>query len=390
MIIIAVLSVLALSACSQLGIGAEPTPTAEPLVEDFTPVVSATGAVVPLRWSTLSMTTGGVVEALNVEEGQQVQAGEVLVRLKGSERIQAEISAAELAVLSAQQGLDDLYQQADQARAAAQLRLANAQEAHDEAVKRRTWRNYRVGSDEQIDRARADLIIAEDAVEKAEEAFNGVSDRDSEDLLRAQTLSALSAARQARDRAESNLNYLLSMPDEIDLAQADAEVEVARAELEDAQQAYDRLKDGPDPDDVQLLETGLANAQAQLKAAESALDDLQLEAPFAGTVSKLFLRADEWVTPGQPVLTLADLNTLRVETTDLSEIDVSQVQVGDTALVTFDALPGVEVQGVVVHIPPKAAEGSGVNYNAVIELETVPEALRWGMTGFVDIQIEAE
>ena len=127
---------------------------------------------------------------------------------------------------------------------------------------------------------------------------------------------------------------------------------------------------------------------AQLNAAVKALDDLQLNAPFDGTVSELYLKENEWIAPGQPVLLLADLENLRVETTDLNEIDVARIEVGDTAIVTFDALPGLAVEGKVMRVAQKAAEGSGVNYTVVILLDEIPEKLRWGMTAFVDIEVE--
>jgi multidrug efflux pump subunit AcrA (membrane-fusion protein) len=83
---------------------------------------------------------------------------------------------------------------------------------------------------------------------------------------------------------------------------------------------------------------------------------------------------------------LADLEHLRVETTDLSEVDIAQVAVGDLVAVTFDALPDVEVAGQVTRIAPKADEGSGVNYKVIVELDEIPAQLRWGMTAFVDIE----
>ena len=79
---------------------------------------------------------------------------------------------------------------------------------------------------------------------------------------------------------------------------------------------------------------------------------------------------------------------LRVETTDLNEIDVAQLKIGDTAIVTFDALPDVVIDGTVTRIAPKDSEGSGVNYPVVIELAEIPNGLRWGMTAFVDVEIE--
>jgi len=157
--------------------------------------------------------------------------------------------------------------------------------------------------------------------------------------------------------------------------------------LEDARADYEKYSQGPDPKDIALAEARLRTADANLVAAQSAFDDLELLAPFDGTIGDVFTSVGEWVTPGQPIMLIADLEHLQVETTDLNEIDAAQISEGDTVIVTFDAVEDV-VEGTVVSIAPKASEGSGVNYTVVIELDDLPEALRWGMTAFVDIQLE--
>ena len=78
---------------------------------------------------------------------------------------------------------------------------------------------------------------------------------------------------------------------------------------------------------------------------------------------------------------------MRVETTDLNEIDVVQIEVGDLVTLTFDAIPGQEFSGTVSQISPKATEGLGVNYTVIIELDDIPDDARWGMTVFVDINV---
>jgi HlyD family secretion protein len=123
-----------------------------------------------------------------------------------------------------------------------------------------------------------------------------------------------------------------------------------------------------------------------LDAAQATLEDLFIIAPFDGTVSELNVHRSEWLIPGQPVLTIADLNHLQVETTDLNEIDVARIRIGDPVLVTFDALPGEEIPGEIVRIASKSSPGAGVNYKVIVELTEIPEALKWGMTAFVDIQ----
>ena len=132
----------------------------------------------------------------------------------------------------------------------------------------------------------------------------------------------------------------------------------------------------------------MENGRSQLAAAQAALADLELAAPFAGVVSELHINPSEWVSPGQPVLLIADLAHLQVETTDLGEIDVAQIVVGDIVIVTYDALPDVVAEGTISRIAPKASEGSGVNYTVVIDLHEIPAALRWGMTAFVDVELE--
>ncbi|MGD8552618.1 MAG: HlyD family efflux transporter periplasmic adaptor subunit, partial [Anaerolineales bacterium] len=144
-----------------------------------------------------------------------------------------------------------------------------------------------------------------------------------------------------------------------------------------------------DPEAVELAEARLANAEAAVQAAEQALDDAELRANFNGTVSEVYVREGEFVAPGQPILVMADLENLKVETTDLNEIDVAQIEIGNTATVTFDALPDVSLQGTVTYIAPKASEGTGVNYPVEIRLDDkLPQDVRWGMTAFVDIELQ--
>jgi len=101
------------------------------------------------------------------------------------------------------------------------------------------------------------------------------------------------------------------------------------------------------------------------------------------------VRENEFVAPGQPLITLGDLNTLRIETTDLDEIDVARVAVGQQATITFDSLPDQTFTGRVIRISPMAeSDTGGVNYTAILELSEMDPEIRWGMTAFVDIEVE--
>ena len=377
---------ITLSACSGTGSNAaQPTPGAETATKPF---ISATGVVLPSRWTMLSIPVSGVVEEVTGKENQTFNKGDVLMRLKGKAAQEAAVSAADVAVLAAQRKLDDLYKNHNVVRAEAQLRLADAVKALDKAEEKRVGKNYQRAGTAILDQAKADVILAEDEFKKADELWSYYQDRDENDITRAGILSMFSAARLARDKARWNLNYLTSLPDDMEVAQAEGGLVVAKAALEDAQRQWDKVKNGPDPQDISMLEGELQNTKKQLEAARSALDDMELKAPFTGTTSKINVREGEWVNTGQNAMLLADLTQLQVETTDLNEIDVARIVEGAPVEITFDAIPDVRLQGIVERIAARSTEGSGVNYTVTVSMDNPPEKLRWGMTAFVDIKVE--
>ncbi|MFQ5921922.1 MAG: HlyD family secretion protein [Anaerolineales bacterium] len=386
--ILVVALTVALAACSG---ESEDSSTAEDLAQaiDFTPIVSATGEVVPAQWATISSPASGFVSELLVAKGDSVEAGQVLAHVGNEQALQAAVAAASLELVAAQQALDDIHAQAGMRAAQAQLELANARDALRDAEY--AWSVRQEGnraSPETIRQAKAKLVLAEEKLKDAKENYDSVSGRASDDPVRAQALVNWVNAQQARDSALRNLNWYTGHPTEIQQGVLDAEVAAAQARVDEAELEWEKRKDGPAEDEVALAEARLTNAQAQLLAVEAALAELEIRAPFSGTLSDLYIRESEWVTMGSPLLLLADLHNLEVQTTDLNEIDVARIQVGGPTTITFDSLPDAAVTGTVVSIAPKADEGSGVNYTVVIELEGIPEQLRWAMTAFVDIEVE--
>ncbi|GAG62523.1 unnamed protein product [marine sediment metagenome] len=109
---LAVLLLFLAAACSAFP--SQETPTEEPVeIEESAPLINATGIVFPAEWTTLSMSTAGLVAEVFVENGDQVDEGQVLVRLKGKEELQAAITGAEFDVASAEKALDDLHENAE-------------------------------------------------------------------------------------------------------------------------------------------------------------------------------------------------------------------------------------------------------------------------------------
>jgi multidrug resistance efflux pump len=171
--------------------------------------------------------------------------------------------------------------------------------------------------------------------------------------------------------------------------QAEAGLEAAKAQTAQAQAALDRVKAGPIPEEVAVAEAAVAQAREAQGTSQALLDQTRLTAPFDGTVGLVHVREGEEVLPGQAVLVLGDTSTLRVETTDLDEIDVAIIHPGQQADLTFDALPERVIGGIVQSVAPMATQGQGaVTYRVVIDFEETDPAMRWGMTTFVDIITE--
>ena len=145
------------------------------------------------------------------------------------------------------------------------------------------------------------------------------------------------------------------------------------AQLDDAQREWERLKDGPDPADI-------AAAQARVAAAQATLDQASLVAPFAGTITSVESKPGDQVNPGTPAFRLDDLSHLWVDV-EVSEVDINQVEVGQPASLTFDAILAKEYNGEVVEVSPVGTEIAGVvNFKVTVELTDADEDVRPGMT----------
>jgi len=389
----------------------------------------------------LSFALGGKVGQVLVQQGEAVEAGQVLASLDTTEaelavqqaeadlaaaqirydqapstepaRREADITAATLALLQAQNALADLDQNASLETARVQVALASAQKALKEAQRVRTNMNYPRANPTTIDGAKAFYELTEDDLKKAKQDYDQVTDLSPSNPERAQALLNLTDAQKERDRALATLNWYLGKNNEEDIAEADAQLTLAKAELETAKMELDEVKDGPAAKNVVVINEKIANAQAlldlanaqsvsqqialvqtqldaakvRLELAKAQLAKLTLTAPFDGVVTSILFKPGEWANPGQPALVLADLEALRVETTDLSEIDVVGVSVGQAVQISVDALPGLKLTGKVISISDAYQETRGdITYTTRIELDNTDPLLRWGMTVLVTFE----
>jgi RND family efflux transporter MFP subunit len=156
------------------------------------------------------------------------------------------------------------------------------------------------------------------------------------------------------------------------LAKARADLEMARADSEDAHRTYERqtelLKSGltarADVDGARArfrrVVASIMSAQAAVTGAEVALENTRIRAPFDGTVLTKDADVGEVVAPfgaasnaRGAVVTMADMNSLEVEA-DVSEANITRVRIGQPTDIVLDAYPQVRYQGFVSKIVPTA------------------------------------
>ena len=140
------------------------------------------------------------------------------------------------------------------------------------------------------------------------------------------------------------------------------------------------------PELRQVAASKVQQAQAALDSAQAALTQGILLAPYDGTVVSVNVTPGELVQAGQVVAVIGDLTHLQVETKDLSEREIANVQVGQTAFIRLKAF-NQDLTGRVIKIAEMSSIYNGDNvYKVTIQLDSQPAGLLWGMSGDVDIK----
>ena len=198
----------------------------------------------------------------------------------------------------------------------------------------------------------------------------------------------VAAARVARAQALSAQVQAGLQAAKGGLLQAEAQAESAEAQTAQAQAYLDLANAGSRVEDLAAAEGQVKQAEAALAAANNDLEDARLKAPFDGTVGAILIDEGDLVAPQLTAMQVGDLQRLRVETRDLSEMDVARVQVGQPATIIVDALSSKELPATVTSIAPLAMTVRGdAAYKVTLDLEPGSEAgLRWGMSAFTEIK----
>ena len=353
----------------------------EELVEvvrgDLTVTVSGSGNIEVSNEMKLAFGVAGRVYKIYVQEGDEVSKRDVLAKLK-TDALELAITQAQVAETTAQLAQTKTQLAVTEAQVAqtnAQLALQTAEDNLEKA---------------QDLYAKPDILTARTAVTEAQSYLEYAEYQ----LAQASTTkditvwtNEVTTARERLRAARVSLSEMLSAPDTAEVAIARLQVESANQSLELAHQSLELAQQS-----LELDEQSLEQAQQSLEQAQKQLDEATITAPFDGIVANIY--ADEGDIIPSPsmgakiIIHLIDSSSMVLKV-QVDEIDVTEVKLGQRAIIEVDALPSFPLEGKVSFISLLPTIEAGVIvYDVKVEFD-VPEGvgLRAGMSATADIVI---
>ena len=379
LVVFMMILMLTLTACANQQAIATDTATPAPVSSND---VIAEGHLKPIHAANLSFQMPGVVEEIRVKIGDTVSKGDVLARLANAKQAEAQLAAANLELMDAQQSLDTLNRTGDANLSTSWTAYMDAQEVRAEAE--RDWEDLNVENIEvRIEDAKVEVEDREADLQDPQDEFDKYKDLDKENSRR-------KTAEDDLERAQENYNEAVRKLEEVTRERDTVRVTLdsALAAEREAKHQFELSADGVNADQLALAQARLENAQAQVAAAEDALSSFVLTAPFDGVVADVAVEIGEQVSAESRAVSVADTSAWIVETTDITELEVVKLAEGQAVTFTADALPDVTMNGVVTEISQSSfVQGGDVIYIVRIQVDEVDPRVKWGMT--VEVTFES-
>ena len=427
LVIGAVVAVLYTRANAQTTTTTSNVQTATVTLGNISSSVAAAGTVRAEQSATLSWQNTGSVDSVNVKVGDLVTESQVLATLSNDQMPQ-NVIAARADLGAAQQALNNLLNSTTP-QATAFKNLQDAQTAYNDyitnfpaiqamansdvitataalskAQSHRNALNYGRATDATIAAAQATYDQSVAALKVAQRAYDAVAGLPEKNPKRTSAQLRLYSAQNAEASALGILNWYTGTPTAADFATADTAVAQAQQALNQAQAAYDRVKNGPDEtkvatlkaavDDAQraydLVKNGpnpddVAAAKARISADQATINTMQITAPFSATVTSVSVLRHDQVAPRTVAFRLDDLSHMLIDVS-IAEIDIPKIQVGQPTKITFDAIGPKVYQGKVTVVSRAGTSSQGVvNYTVTVEITNPDKNVLSGMTAAVNI-----
>jgi HlyD family secretion protein len=175
-------------------------------------------------------------------------------------------------------------------------------------------------------------------------------------------------------------------------------VKRTEANFKAAQQRYNEAVEGSRKEDIAIARANLNQAGANLGLSRVNLDYTILRAPSAGVITVRQAELGEVVSPGSPVVTLADLDHIWLRAY-IAETDLGRIRWGQDAFVTTDTYPGKQYHGHISFISstaeftPKSVqtykERVSLVYRIKIDIDNPNHELKPGMPADAHITLAA-
>lgn len=189
---------------------------------------------------------------------------------------------------------------------------------------------------------------------------------------------ALQLERATIEYEKARASYELAM------AGADeADLQSAMSQVASAKNQLEKARRGADASTLAAAEAALTRAEVDLWRAQLALEQAELKAPFDGMVTAVTeARPGELVQAGQMVATVADLSQLEIAVEDLDEWGAANIARDQTVDLVVTALNNLTPRGRLAYVSqePTMTSTGVANYRAVITLDQQVPGLLWGMT----------
>ena len=361
---------------SQTSTAAAQTETGQVARATLSSVIESSGSASPAASITLAFDTSGTVDKVNVALGDVVQQGDVLATLDTAD-LELALAQAEQSYLSQQAAYSMTVTPDENEVEAARLTLSNAQAAYQLAQKK-----YAVNSTDSVNLSCDTIDSAKKTYDDAVNAYNAYA---SDWRVQVNGTAEISQQKSQLERAQANYEQAVISCNLTKSSINTTGITSAKAAVTQAQANLDSLLT-PSERTLAAAKIKLEQAHLSLDLAREALADAQIIAPFDGVVTAV--TAIEGGSGGSATIALMDASQYHVDVL-VDETEIEQVQAGQQANITFDALPDVTVTGAVVRVDPAGTVSNGVvNYKVRVNLDPTEAALRSDMTANVQLILD--
>ncbi len=145
---------------------------------------------------------------------------------------------------------------------------------------------------------------------------------------------------------------------------------------------------GATPETINADRAQLAQAEASVAVVRAQLDETILRSPIAGTVTKMDGKVGEVVSANVVIASIISQDKFEIDS-NIPEVDIGKIAVGNTTTVTFDAFPDETFSGKVIKIDPAETVIDGVvNFKTTVILDHPDSRLKSGLTANLSIETQ--